>query len=257
MGYTLITGASGGIGCELAKEFARNGHNLILVARNEQKLGELRAELETNFGVDVLVAARDLAVPDAAAALYAETQKQGLAVDTLINNAGFGDAAPFLESDWARQSEMVQLNIVALMQLTYLYGREMKAAGEGKILNLSSVAAFLAGPNMSVYYASKSFVLSFSQAVAEELRGSGVTVTVLCPGPTKTGFEQAAQMKNSTMFTFMKAATPRAVAQKAYRAMMAGRKVVYHSPQTYLVNLGTRIAPRSLAAKMARKINGT
>ncbi|WP_455715060.1 SDR family NAD(P)-dependent oxidoreductase [Anaerosporobacter sp.] len=256
MEYTLITGASGGIGYELATECARHGENLILVARNREKLEKIKNRLMDKFHVSIEIISKDLAKPDAVKELHELTTQREYRVNCLINNAGFGDASPFLSSDWKRQSEMVQLNITALMQMTYLYGNDMKQCGRGKILNLSSVAAFLPGPNMSIYYASKSFVLSFSMAVAEELKGSGVSVTVICPGPTNTGFEKAANMQNASMFTFMKAVSADRVARKAYQAMQKGKMLVYHSPQTWLVNLGSRIGTRNILTKCAKRVNG-
>ncbi|MBO5373057.1 MAG: SDR family oxidoreductase [Lachnospiraceae bacterium] len=197
MAYTLVTGASGGIGMELAKEFARNGHNLIIAARTSDKLEMLKTDLEKKHNIEVEVFVADLSCEEERNRLYSYTQSHNMEVEILVNNAGFGDSNAFLDAAWERQRNMVELNNLALMHLTYLYGNEMKKRGCGKILNLSSVAAFSAGPYMSIYYASKGFVLSFSEAIHEELKGSGVTVTALCPGPTATGFEKNAEMKNT------------------------------------------------------------
>lgn len=255
MKYTLITGASGGIGLELAKLCAKNKHNLILVARNEKKLQEIKSKLEKEYMIRAEVIAANLSEVDAASALYAKTTSAGYEVNILINNAGYGDHSAFLDSDWKRQYEMVQLNITAMMQLTYLYGNDMRKNGSGRILNLSSVAAFSAGPYMSIYYATKNFVLSFSLSVAEELKGSGVTVTAICPGPTSTGFESAAQMHGSKMFTFFKPQSAEAVAKCAYCAMMEGKPLVYHSSATKFMNVGARLTTRKFAGRFAKKIN--
>ena len=252
----LITGASGGIGRELACEFARHGHNLVLVARSADKLEELAGTLSGCYDVDVRTFACDLSEEDAAERVYTFTRAEGLMVDNLVNNAGYGDQAAFVDSEWERQRGMVQVNIIALMQLTYLYGQDMREQGFGHILNLSSVAAFCAGPNMSIYYASKAFVLSFSEAVAEELRGTGITVTALCPGPTSTGFEQAANMEGSKMFSMGRPATAADVAAHGYRAMQRGRTVVYYGAFTKAVNVAARLMPREVTRAFAGRING-
>lgn len=252
--YALITGASGGIGKEIAEIFAAEGHDLILAARRKEKLEELKAYLEEKYAVEVLAFPIDLSKKDAAEELHEKTR--GLAVDNLVNNAGFGDFKAFMDSEWSRQADMVQLNITALMQMSYLYGKDMRKHGFGHILNLSSVAAFCAGPYMSVYYASKAYVLSFSQALSEELKGSGVTVTALCPGPTSTGFESAARMKGSKMFTALKTASPKDVALCGYKAMQAGKPVACHSVNTKLMNIGSRLLSRKAARRFAMKING-
>lgn len=257
MGYAMVTGASGGIGEAMCEVLAAHGHSLVLVARNEAKLTALADRLAKQYGVATAPVALDLTKEGACEVLQGITHEAGLKVDILVNNAGFGDHAAFLDSNWERQRQMVELDVLALMELTYRYGNDMRAAGEGRILNLSSVAAFSGGPYMSVYYASKGFVLQFSQAVGRELRGTGVTVTALCPGPTATGFEKAAgDMSSSKMFTFMGAQHAHAVAVRGYEAMMAGKPVAYHSPATYLFNVGSRLLPRSAATWFAEKVNG-
>lgn len=172
-----------------------------------------------------------------------------------MNNAGFGDKASFVDSDWNRQENMAKLNILALMKMTYVFGSDMKKRGRGRILNLSSVAAFSGGPNMSIYYASKAFVLSFSQSVNAELKPYGVTVTALCPGPTATGFEKAAGMKQSKMFSLFPQ-KPHDVAEVGYRACMNGKAVKYHSPVTYGFNFLSRILPRAAVCWLAEHVNG-
>lgn len=255
MGYTLITGASAGIGKALANEFAKHKHDLILVARSEAKLNRLRAELKEEFKINVEVYAVDLSIEEARYELFAYTKHKGFEVDILVNNAGFGDANAYLNAEWERQKNMVDLNILALMHLAYLYGNEMKKKGSGKILNLSSVAAFSAGPYMSVYYASKGFVLSLSEALHEELKENGVTVSALCPGPTATDFEKNAKMISSKMFTKFGTETPEHVAKRGYNGLMHGKAVIYHGKVTFGFNLITRLFSRKFARKLAQKLN--
>lgn len=250
----LITGASGGLGLEFAKILAGKQYDLILVARSEGKLNSLKEQLEKEYDIRAFVFAADLSVKDAALEVFNYTQEKGLSVDVLINNAGFGDAGSFAESDWQKQYEMVQVNITALMQLTHCFLKPMIAQEHGKILNLSSVAAFCAGPDMSIYYASKAFVRSFSEAVAEEVKGTGVTVTAICPGPTATGFEKAASMKSGSAM-FRKAASANEVAKAGIRAMEKGRVLLYQGAFTKVMNIGSRIAPRGITRKIARKMN--
>lgn len=254
--YTLITGASGGIGKELAELFAKDGHNLILIARNEKKLLGVKKKLETRYGIRVVVIVLDLSKQNAAEKLHAYTTQKQYVVDHLVNNAGFGDWGEFLEADWERQNEMVQVNLFALMRLTYLYGRDMKKQRKGRILNVASVAAFCAGPYMSVYYASKAFVLSFSQAIHEEVKEYGVSVTALCPGPTKTGFETTAQLKNSKMFTLLPVESAKAVAKCGYKAMRKGQPLAYSGLVTKYGNVASRIVSKRIARKFAKQING-
>jgi len=250
----LITGASGGLGLEFAKLCAAKRYNLVLVARNESKLNALKSELEEQYQIEVSVYAADLSRKYAALDVFRYTSEHEIDVDVLINNAGFGDSGTFADSDWSRQYEMVQLNVVALMQLTHCYLKPMLKKGSGKILNMSSVAAFSAGPYMSIYYATKEFVRSFSEAVAEEVKGTGVTVTAFCPGPTSTGFEKAAQMKDSKMFS--KSANAKDVAKAGVKAMEKGRTLSYHGAFTKFMNIASRIVPRSVARKFSKKMNG-
>lgn len=251
--YTLITGASSGIGKELAEIFAHDGHNLILVARTEIKLLEIERVLEEKYNIRVECFPMDLAVADAAKRLHDQTA--AYVVDNLVNSAGFGDWNVFLDADWRRQYEMVQLNVIALMQLIWLYGNDMRSRRYGRILNISSLAAFTAGPYMASYYATKDFVLNFSQGVAEELRGSGVTVTALCPGPTFTGFEAAAGMTDSRMFKLFRPADAKDVAILGYRAMQNGKTVACYGIYTKFLNVATRLSCRKLTRKIAAFIN--
>lgn len=253
--FCLITGASGGIGMEFARIFAQNSHNLILVARSKDKLEALKEELQTKYTVEVVIYPADLTSSIDIENLYEYLTGTDLRVDILVNNAGFGDLCAFLDSEWERQQALIDLNITALVRLTYLIGNDMKKHGSGKIVNLSSVAAFSAGPDMSLYYASKSFVLSFSEALSEELKGSGVTVTALCPGPTATGFEKSANMGKSVMFSRFKPATAEQVAVAGYRAAMRGKAVKYHGFVTYVFNVASRLLPRSVSRAFAAGMN--
>ncbi len=250
----LITGASGGLGLEFARLCAKENYDLVLVARSEGKLYGIRHDLEEKYGICVHVCAADLSCADAALDVYDYVLEHEIQVDVLINNAGFGDEGSFADSDWQKQYDMIQVNITVLMQLTHCFLREMHRRGSGEILNLSSVAAFCAGPDMSVYYATKAFVRSYSEAIAEEVRGTGLTVTALCPGPTATGFEKAAAMKTGSAM-FRHAADATAVARDGMKAMHQGKVLCYQGAFTKLMSIGSRLAPRYLTRKIARKMN--
>ncbi len=247
MACVLVTGATGGIGTEFCNILAAQGNDLVLVSRSEAKLSELSERLERSYGIKAPIFPCDLADPETAELLYRSLAEQGVRVDILVNNAGFGDQGAFLDSDWERQDEMIRLNITALMHLAYLFGNDMRTRGFGRILNVASVAAFTAGPYMPVYFASKAFVLSFSQALGEELRGSGVTVTALCPGTTATGFWNAAGMDATNVFSLMGAQSPRSVAELGVSALMAGKPIAIHSLPSKLANVAARLAPRRVS----------
>lgn len=250
--YALITGASGGIGRAIAFEFASAGHNVILVARSRDSLEKLGRELAEQYGIDAMTIAMDLSAENAARDLDRRTEDRR--VDNLVNNAGFGDHGVFLDSDPAKQNRMIRLNVTALTELTYYFGRRMRAGGSGRILNIASAAAFCAGPYMSCYYATKAYVLSFSQAVAEELRGTGVTVTALCPGPVSTGFEKAAGMQKP--FALLRPKTAETAARRGYKAMQKGKAVACLGASVKLLDIGCRLAPRKTARKISKRING-
>lgn len=247
----LITGASGGLGTEFARLFARDGYDLVLTTRNKEKMEKLKKELEEEYKVRIFVVAADLTSGDEVERLYHFLQDEGLPVGVLVNNAGFGDMGAFLDSDWERQQSLINVNMNALVRLTYLIGRDMRENGFGRIINVASIAAFSAGPYMSLYYASKSFVLSFSQALSQELRGSGVTVTALCPGPTSTGFEKNAHMGNSVMFSRFKPTRADKVAEAGYRAAMKGKSARYAGFIAHAYNIITRFLPRTTAGRIA------
>src|SRR4028118_836546 len=198
-GTALVTGASGGIGLELARVFAQNGYDLVITARSKERLHALSNELQAKHQVSVRVLVADLAEPKAPQQIFDELQRDGVTVDVLVNNAGFAAYGPFLQTALDAELQLLQVNVTALTHLTKLFLPQMLQRQRGKILNVASTAAFQPGPLMAVYYASKAYVLSFSQAVGEELRGSGVSVSCLCPGPTTSGFQERAAMQKSRL----------------------------------------------------------
>jgi short-subunit dehydrogenase len=252
----LVTGASAGLGAELARLFAVDGHDVVLVARRRDKLEALGAELETNHGVRTVALPEDLGDREAPARIFREVEKRGIAVEFLVNNAGFGSNGAFADLDLVRELEMVQVNVVALVHLTRLLLPGMMARRGGKILNLGSTAGFLPGPFMADYYASKAFVNSFSQALSHELRGTGITVTVSCPGPTATEFAQVAGNDKSGLF---KAGAMGAteVAAHAYRAMMRGTRMAIPGFRNKLLKQSLRLAPASVLIGIAGSLNRT
>ncbi|MEI6524115.1 MAG: SDR family oxidoreductase [Bacteroidota bacterium] len=254
MTTALITGASNGIGLELAKIHASKGGNLVLVARNKSKLDELKKELENQYKVSVYIIGKDLSVFNSAQEVYDETNKQNIKIDYLINNAGFGDFGMFLDSDWNKELQMINLNITTLTQFTKLYLRDMLKHRSGKIMNVASTAAFQPGPIMAVYFATKAYVLSFSEAVNNEVSDKGVTVTTLCPGPTESGFQAAASMEESNLVKGRKLPTSKEVAEYGYAAMLKGKTVAIHGLMNWILANSVRFTPRSLVVKITRKI---
>jgi hypothetical protein len=245
MPTALITGASGGIGLELARVFAEQGYALVLVARNRQRLEEIAVDLKPT---PVQVYAKDLTLVGASEGVLREVPK----VDVLVNNAGYGVYGPFSTTPIEEELGMLQLNMTALVVLTKLYLPGMLAARNGKILNVASTAAFQPGPLMALYYASKAFVLSFSEAIANELQGTGVSVTALCPGPTATGFQARTGLEKSRLFQRMKVMDARTVAEAGYRGLMAGKPVVIPGLMNKLLVQSVRFSPRALVTKIAR-----
>lgn len=253
MGNTaLVTGASSGIGVELAKYHASKGGDVVLVARSEDKLNELKAALEIDHGITATVIASDLAQPDAAENIFAATEAMGLQIDVLINNAGFGGHGKFHERDLAKDQAMMQVNMVTLVNLTHLYLKGMVNRNAGKILHVASTAAFMPGPLQAVYYATKSFVVSFSQAIAQELEGTGVTSTALCPGAVATGFVKAGDLDGIDLWD--KAATPESVAKCGYDAMMEGKLVkINEMGLSFMLNWVVPFIPRKTVLKISQK----
>lgn len=248
----LITGASGGIGLELARVHASNGHNLVLVARSADRLSTLKTEIEQTRKIRVHVIATDLSVPDAARLVYEEVKKLGLTVDYLINNAGFGEFGFFHETAWDKEARMIQLNITTLTQFTKLFLKDMVARGSGRIMNVASTAAFQPGPTMAVYYATKAYVLHFSEAVNNEVRDKGVTITALCPGPTESGFQEAATLSGSRLVNLRRMPSSRSVALYGFNAMMKGKAVAIHGGLNAFFTVAVRLVPRWLVVRLIR-----
>lgn len=249
MPLALVTGASSGIGRHLAEGLAKRGHDLVLVARSEAELTALKTAWESAYSIVVRVVASDLSAPGAAEQLYAAVRAAGPTPDVLVNNAGFGDVGPFHAADAAHLERMLQLNVLALTRLTHLALVEMRARGSGRILNVASCAGFSAGPLMAVYFATKAYVLHFSEAVAHECAGSGVTVTVLCPGATRTDFHTNAGFPaTAKVFNSPFAGDPLHVATYGLRALFAGRRIAVPGFSNRLSLLAIRVLPRRLVA---------
>lgn len=251
----LITGASGGIGLEIARILAKQGHALVLVARNAQKLSELAAELRTQHAVQVTVLAADLGSTGAADALVAQLNAHGLQIDVLVNNAGFGMFGKHADTALAQEQAMIDLNITALTRLTKLLLPGMLARGKGQIMNVASTASFQPGPYMAVYYATKAYVLSYTEAIAEELRGTGVTVTALCPGPTASGFQDAAAMHDSALVKGKSLPTAAVVAAYGVQAMQQGQVVAIHGGVNWIMAQSTRFSPRFMVRRLVAMLS--
>ena len=252
----LITGASTGIGYELSKCFAADRHNLVLVARQEPKLRQVAGELSGQFGVSAKIIVADLAKPEAPQKIVDEVNKDSLQIDYLVNNAGFGLGGKFAETDLAVELDMMQVNMTALVHLTKLFLPGMLARKSGKIMNVASTAAFQPGPLMAVYYATKAFVLSFSEAIANELAGTGVTVTALCPGPTQSEFQQRAHIENTRLIKgkFMGLMTSEAVARIGYHGFMQEKRLVIPGLMNKMGVQSVRFSPRRVATQVARML---
>jgi short-subunit dehydrogenase len=250
----LITGASNGIGLELAKVLASKGGDLVLVARNKTKLDQLKTELESQYKVSVYTIGKDLSANNSAQEVYDETTKQNIQIDYLMNNAGFGDFGMFVETEWNKELQMINLNITTLTQFTKLYLQDMVKRRSGKIMNVASTAAFQSGPTMAVYFATKAYVLSFSEAIDNEVSDKGVTVTTLCPGATESGFQAAAAMEDSNLVKGKKLPTAKEVAEYGYASMMKGKTVAIHGMMNWILANSVRFTPRALVVKLTRKI---
>lgn len=248
----LITGASSGIGYELTRLFARDGYNLVLVARSEQKLVQLAEKFQDKFGIAVKVIVKDLSQPEAPEEILAELQAASITIDVLVNNAGFANYGFFAEIDTGSELKMMQLNMIALTHLTKLFLPDMLQQRYGKILNVASTAAFQPGPLMAVYYATKAYVLSLSEALANELENSGVTVTALCPGPTESGFQARANMEESKLVSGQQIMDAQTVAQIGYRSLMSKKTVVIPGLKNKLLALAVRFLPRNVVTQLVR-----
>lgn len=248
--FTLITGASSGIGHDLAMLAAADGKNLVLVARSVDKLEEIAETIRKEYKTEVIPIDVDLSDDSGVTALISKITKQDIQINTLINNAGFGDFGDFARADLAKNMEMIRLNISALTQLSHFALQGMLNASGGKIMNVASTAAFMPGPGMAVYYASKAYVLSFSEALTRELKGSGITVTTLCPGPTDTGFAASAGLGKSLLHRMLPPATSMQVAKAGYKAMKRGKAVEIPGFINKLSTFTPRFSPRGMVRNM-------
>lgn len=249
----LVTGASAGIGFYICESLAKRGYNLVITARREDKLKERKTVLEAQYGIKVLPIAADLSLDGEAGRIYTETLRRKIRIDLLVNNAGFGNFGKYSETDWQKECEMMHVNIISLAHLTKLYLRDMTARGSGKILNMSSIAGFMPGPMMSVYYASKAFVLSFSEALSRECADSGVSITAVCPGPTDTEFSDTANLKRSKLYKMFKsvgASTAAGVAEYSVRAALRDDSVAVYGLLNKLLVTGIRFIPRELVKEI-------
>jgi len=251
----LVTGASAGIGLELCRLLAADGHDLVLVARRRERLDALAAELTAAHGAACHVVPADLADPSAPQSIAGALRSADLSVDVLVNNAGFGSNGPFHTLPLERELAMIQVNVTALVALTGLLLPGMVERGRGRVLNIASTAAFQAGPRMATYYATKGFVLSWSEAVAIELEGTGVTVTAHCPGATTSEFTSVAGTGETRLFQQQTPATSEEVAAHAWRATQAGQRVAIHGFLNRVGAFGVRLSPRGMAARIAARLN--
>ncbi|MBQ9845554.1 MAG: SDR family oxidoreductase [Oscillospiraceae bacterium] len=250
----LITGASSGFGKEFAKIFAQDGFDLVLVARRTEKLNELKYILEGEYGVDVHVITKDLSRTESAEEIFAETQQKNIHIDILVNNAGVGTLGNFAATEKEKAQNMISLNVYSLVTLTHLYLQPMVERGFGRILNVASIAGFAPGPGMAIYYASKAFVLNFSDALSTELKGTGVTVTALCPGPVNTGFADAAGFKQNILFSGKEDGKAAKVSRYGYEMMKRGRPIAVPGAVCKMGAFATRLAPREFAKYFIYKV---
>ncbi len=246
----LITGGSGGIGRALADVFAKHGHDIILVARNEEKLDIAKRELEEQYNIVCETMVLDLSKQDSAYQLYRSLAVNNWIIDVLVNNAGFGTWGEFFEIAPTRIVEEMNLNVVSLTLLTNLVLKDMIQRRSGKIMNVASTAAYQPGPMMAVYYATKAYVLSFSEALAKEVEGTAVTITTLCPGPTETGFQGNAGMGKAHLFKKAFLMDAMTVAESAYEGLMKGKRVVIPGIMNTIVSTIVKFLPKTLVLSM-------
>lgn len=247
---TLITGASEGLGLELARCFAQEGSPLALVARNKARLDEIATDLRANHSIEVRIFSKDLSLPDAAVELKMELDREGIQIGTLVNNAGCGVHGAFATYDWKATEIMLRLNMLALTQLTRMFLPAMVNEGHGRILNIASTAAFQPGPFMACYFASKAYVLSLSEALSEELSGTGVTVTAFCPGPIRTQFQKRSGTEHIRENAFAMEAAQ--VAKTAYQAILKNQRIAIPGLTNKLLALAIRFAPKALVLRITR-----
>lgn len=251
----LITGASSGIGYELSKNFARNAYNLVLVSRTKEQLDAISKELENEYAIQTKVIPKDLSKPDAPQELYDEIVADGIEIAVLVNNAGVGLNGKFVDISAEKQLELIQLNITSLTMLCKFFGADMVKKRSGRILNVASTAAFQAGPIMSTYYASKSYVLLFSEGINNEFAQDGVDVSVLCPGPTNTGFGDRAEMKDTKILNVPWMMNAAEVAEIGYAGLMNRKKLIIPGFMNKTLAFSSRLMPRSLLVLIARYLN--
>ncbi|HWR34510.1 MAG TPA: SDR family oxidoreductase [Clostridia bacterium] len=252
----LITGASTGIGYELARLFAadkRQDWELVLLARRAPRMKDVADRLASEFGVRTHALSIDLSEAHGPHEAWNQVRQLGLKLDCLVNNAGFGTSGPFASLEMKEQLALIQLNVTSLVHLTKLFLQQI-VARKGRVLNVASTAAFQPGPNMAVYYASKAFVLSFSEAIAEEMRGAGVRVSTLCPGPTLTEFQRRAQMSESALFKGPFTMDAPTVARAGFEGLMRGKRLIIPGWQNKLMIQSERLAPRNLVMKISAAV---
>ena len=250
----LVTGASGGIGYELAKLFANDHYNLVLVARSASRLTQVADELQRQFGISAKAIPLDLTAAPAPIFLFDQLQREGIAVDIVVNNAGYGVLGEFAKVSLEESLGQIQLNVTALTHLTKLFLSPMIERHSGKIMNVASTAGFQPGPLMAVYYATKAYVISFSEALANELKGSGVTVTCLCPGPTATNLQERAGMENTRLVKTLRPMDAKTVARDGYRGLMSDKTLVISGFRNWLMAESVRFSPRKLVTAVSRKV---
>jgi short-subunit dehydrogenase len=257
MKTALITGASSGIGLEFAHLFAKDHYNLVLVARRENKLKEITQDLVNDYGIKVTNIPMDLVKENASRDLYNMIKEKKITIDVLINNAGYGQHGAFKDTDWKTEQNMILLNITTLTDLTKRFVKDMLKRNEGKILNLSSTAAFYPGPNMAVYYATKAYVQSFTVALSHELKDTGITVSVLSPGPTDTEFQERAGVENAALFSANMGlvATAREVAKAGYKGLMNGKTVIIPGVFNKLSAWSSGITPGFISKRLIASLH--
>lgn len=248
----LITGASNGIGLALARVFARNGYNLVLVARNLEKLKQVKTDLEKEFKVEIRILSKDLAAPNSAQEVFTALQAGQIEIEILVNNAGFAEYGLFSAVPLERHLSEINLNVYTLTALTGLFLPKMIERRSGKILNVASTAAFQPGPLMAVYYATKAFVLSFSESLRNENKNFGIAVTALCPGPTKTGFGDKSDLNKSRLLAYAAPMTAVEVAEAGYAGLLNNKAVVIPGFMNKFLAFGTKVLPRSLVVAISR-----
>lgn len=253
----LITGASSGIGSELSRLFAQDGYNLVLTARSEDRLYSLKAELEEKYNIYVKVIPKDLGCAGAPEELYNEIKKERLRINVLVNNAGFAVYGDFIETSTEDEMEMIEVNVRALTYLTKVYAKEMSENGGGKILNVASLAAFQPGPFMAVYYATKAYVLHFSEAVHAEFKKYNITVSALCPGPTKTNFQFRAKLHTIPLFAKDRGMDAETVAKIGYNGLKLGKTVIIPGFNNKILSIGSKFFPRKLTVGVVKNIQET